>query len=157
MKSNEQTRQSTPDVRLSSLFVNSDSHGFLSFAKRSDNLFILNSSGFNGGLHSQHAGDLHTPKTLNTMNPLTFSNQLAGTAPMDANATTMGLNQFGQQFLPPFQHTLPLAQQSSFAPSAFHYGFAHDAMDEFTGSSLNGLETQEPSARMPASAVVMTS
>lgn len=159
MKSNEQTRRNTPDLRLSSPFIDPNSLGFLSFANQSQNLFTPNSTGFNGGFHSQHAGDLHTPMGLNMINPLTFSNQLAGTAPMDADATAMGLNQFGQQFFSsPFQSTQPFAQQPSFAPSAFHHDSAYDAMDEsIENSSLNELELQEPSTKMPTSTMEMTS
>ena len=159
LKSNEQTRRTTPEPRLSSPFVDPNSLNFLPFTNQPHNLFTPNSIGFNGNFHSQQAGDLHTPMGLNMMTPLPFSNQLASVAPMDADATAMGINQFGQQFFSsPFQNTQSFAQQPSFAPSAFHHDSAYDAMDESVeNSSLNELELQDPSTKMPALTVGMAS
>lgn len=61
MKPNEQFLQTTPGLRLSSLFINPNSLSFLPFANQSNNLLTPNYGRFSGGLHSSRAGDLHTP------------------------------------------------------------------------------------------------
>lgn len=139
---------------MSSPFVDPNSLDFLPFANQPHSFYPPN-SGYNGGIHSQQAGDLHTPMGFGMTNP--FSQQLGTTASMDADATNMGLNQFGQQFFSsPFQNPQPFAQQPSFAPSAFQQDPGFDPMDEsIEKSSLNELELQDTSSKMPASDVDM--
>ena len=153
MRSNDQSLRNTPDVRMSSPFVDPNSLDFLPFSNQPQSVYPQNSN-YNG-FHSQHAGDLHTPVGFGITNP--FSQQLGNAAPMDTEAANMGLNQFGQQFFSsPFQNPQPFAQQPSFAPSAFQQDPGFDPIDKtIEKSSLNELELQEPSLKMPASDVDM--
>lgn len=155
MRSNEQSLRNTPDIRMSSPFVDPTSLDFLPFSNQPHNFYPQNSN-YNG-FHSQLAGDLHTPLGLGVANP--FSQQMDNTAPMDTDAANMGLNQFGQQFFSsPFQNPQPFAQQQSFAPSAFQQDPGFDPMEETVEkSSLNELELQDPSIKVSTSDVDMAS
>ena len=151
MKSNDQL----PQASLSSPFVDPNSLSFFPLANQPNNLLTPSSGGFNGGFHSQHAGDLHTPTMgLDMMNSNPFPQQF----PMGSDTTNMGLNPLGQQFFSqPFQNAQPFAQQpQSFAPSAFvHRDGGYDAMDEsLENSSLHDLDLQvDPATKLPASTI----
>lgn len=153
MKLKEQFRRNTPDLRKFSPFVDLNSLDFLPFANQPHS-FDPRNSDYNG-FHSHHAGDLHTPMRFGMTNP--YSQQLGTTASMDADATNMGLNQFGQQFFSsPFQNPQPFAQQPSFAPSAFQRDLRFDHMDETIENSSSNVELQDPSPKMPVSDVDMS-
>lgn len=149
IQSNEQFPRATPELQFSSPFGDSNSLPFLSYTNQPNGLLSPRFNGFNTGIHSQHAGDLHTPRGLGMVNSFP---QLA--APMDPSA--MGLNQFGQQFFSqPFQNPQSFAQQPSFAPSAFvHRDSGIDPMEEsMEKSSLHELDfSSDPSSQFPTSA-----
>lgn len=148
MKLNEQSRRNTPDLRMSSSFVDLNSVESLPFTDQSHSFYSQN-SGYNR-FHSHHAGDLHTPMGFNMTNP--YLQQRGTTTSMDAGATNMGLDQFDQQvFSSPFQNPLPFAQQSSLAPSAFQQDVGFDLINETLKSPSNDLELQDPSPKMVAS------
>ena len=156
MKPNDQLSQASPSLQLSSPFVDPNSLSFFPLANQPNNLLTPSSSVFNGGFHSQQAGDLHTPTMgMGMMNSLPLSQQF----PMESDPTTMSLNPLGQQFFSqPFQNAQPFAQQQqqSFAPSAFvHRDSRYDAMDESPeNSSLHDLDVQvDPSTKLPASTI----
>lgn len=157
MQPNDQLSQATPSLQLSSPFVDPNSLSFFPLANQPNNPLTPSSGGFNGGFHSQQAGDLHTPSMgLGMMNSLPLSQQF----PMESDTTAMGINPLGQQFFSqPFQNAQPFAQQQqSFAPSAFvHRDSGYDAMDEsLEDSSLHDLDVQDPSTKLPASTIELS-
>lgn len=84
-------------------------------------------SGVLGAVYHSQAGDLHTFVTGLSLITLLSHPQQTSAAPVNPEAAALGPDHFDQQYIPPHFHIpQPLAQQPTFAPSAFvqsHAGY----------------------------------
>ncbi|KAK1145581.1 hypothetical protein N8T08_004139 [Aspergillus melleus] len=136
-------------MRFAPTFVDPNSLSFMdSMSQQTGGYYTPNSGGLGTVFHNQ-AGDLHTPNLgLNLMSPLSLGHQVGGTN-ISADGSSMGLDPFSQQFMPPHYHNPQhFAQQATFAPGALvHRDSGYDAMDEPVDElSLNDMELQANSS-----------
>ncbi|PYH93290.1 hypothetical protein BO71DRAFT_431129 [Aspergillus ellipticus CBS 707.79] len=154
MKLNEPTHRAAHDMRYAPPYVDPNTVSFVN-PLQPPGYYTPNSGGLGAVYHSQ-AGDLHTPNmNMSMMTPLSLPQQISA-ATINADAVTMGLEQFDQHYLPPhFNNPHPFAQQASFAPSAFMQSdTGYDAMDESGEElSLNDVDMQGHSSNLIASTI----